>query len=158
MAPQYPLEALRKLRDERAEAQSLKLAEQVARCQAAQLVLGQRERARREQEARAAESLKHERDRIARVGASGAELSRVADFERAAQAQAELLRRAEADARAAWARERSEEERLRRELSEREAEAELVRGHEARFHERQAENLHKAAEEAALEQWNARRR
>ena len=83
---------------------------------------------------------------------------RIADFEVAMQAQAALLERAEAEARQLLAQERAQEQKLREQQAEREAQAKLVRNHEAGFHERQAELLQKAEEEAALEQWNARRR
>jgi fused signal recognition particle receptor len=155
---QYPLEALRKLRDERAEAQARRLAEQVARSQCAEAKLRERERVRREQEARTAETVGIERQRLVEGAVSGADLQRVADFEVAARAQAELLRRAENEARQALAGERAEEQKLRQQQVEREAEAKLVRNHEAGFHERQVELVQKAEEEAALEQWNARRR
>lgn len=155
---QYPLEALRKLRDERAEAQARRLAEQVARSRSAEAKLHEHERVRREHEARTAETVDAERRRLVDGGVSGVDLLRVADFEVASRAQAELLRRAEAEARQALASERAEEQKLREQQAEREAEAKLVRNHEAGFHERQAQVAQKAEEEAALEQWNARRR
>jgi hypothetical protein len=155
---QYPLEALRKLRDERAEAQAQSLAEQLARSQAAEAKLRGREQARREHAARTAESVGLERRRLAEGGASGVDLLRVADFEAAARVQAALLERAEAEARQALDQERAAEQKLRQELSAREAEAKLVRNHEHSFHERQADLAQKAEEEAALEQWSARRR
>jgi hypothetical protein len=155
---QYPLESLRKLRDERADAQARRLAEQVARSQSAEAKLHDRERIRREHEARTAETVGAERQRLVDGGVSGVDLLRIADFEVAARAQAELLRRAEAEARQALANERAEEQKLRQQQVDREAEAKLVRNHEAGFHERQAELAQKIEEEAALEQWNARRR
>ena len=155
---QYPLEALRKLRDERAEAIAQELAGQVARSVAAEGRLRQREAARREHAARAAETVRSEQARLAAGGVSGADLLRIADFEVAMQAQAALLERAEAEARQLLAQERAQEQKLREQQAEREAQAKLVRNHEAGFHERQAELLQKAEEEAALEQWNARRR
>jgi hypothetical protein len=155
---EYPLEALRKLRDERAEAQAHDLAAQVALSQAAEAKLRERERARREHAARTADSVRVERERLADGGASGADLLRSADFEAAARLQAELLERAEAEARQTLARERAAEQKLREQLSAREAEAKLVRNHEASFHEQQAALSQKAEEETALEQWNARRR
>jgi hypothetical protein len=154
----YPLEALRKLRDERAEAQAQGLAVQIARSQAAEAKLRERERARREHAQRTAENVRVERQRLVDGGASGADLLRVSEFDKAARAQAELLERAEAEARQALARETVEEEKLRQQLSEREAEAKLVRNHEAGFHEHHADLAQKSDEEAALEQWNARRR
>jgi fused signal recognition particle receptor len=159
MAPQqYPLEALRKLRDERAEALAQELALQVARSLAAENKLRQREAARREHAARAAETVRGEQQRLAAGSVSGADLLRVAEFEVAVQAQAALLQRAEAEARQALAQERAQEQKLRDQQAQREAEAKLVRNHEAGFHEHQAELAQKAEEEAALEQWNARRR
>jgi hypothetical protein len=83
---------------------------------------------------------------------------RIADFEVAARMQAELLERAEAEARQALFQERAVEQKLREEQAQREAEAQLVRNHEANFHEHQAGLAQKAEEEAALEQWNARHR
>ena len=156
--PQYPLEALRKLRDERAEALVQELATQIARSQRAEAKLAERERARREHSERANEAVRAEQARLATEGVSGAELLRVADFEVATKAQAELLLRAEAEARQELAQERAQEQKLRQEQAQREAEAKLVRNHEASFHERQAEAVQKAEEEAALEQWNGRRR
>jgi hypothetical protein len=156
--PSYPLEALRKLRDERAEEQALGLAQQIARSQRAEAKLAERERARREHGERANEAVRAEQARLATQGVSGAELWRVADFEVAVRAQAELLLRAEAEARQELAQERAQEQKLRQEQSLREAEAKLVRNHEASFHERQAEAAQKAEEDAALEQWNGRRR
>ena len=155
---QYPLEALRKLRDERAEAQAQSLAEQLARSQTAEAKLRAREQARREHAARTAESVDLERQRLAEGGASGVDLLRVADFEAAARVQGALLERAEAEARQALDQERAAEQKLRQELSAREAEAKLVRNHETSFHEHQADLAQKAEEEAALEQWSARRR
>jgi hypothetical protein len=154
----YPLEALRKLRDERAEAHAQGLAAQIARSQAAEAKLRERERVRREHAERTAESVRIERQRLVDGGASGADLLRVSEFDKAARAQAELLERAEGEARQALARETVEEEKLRQQLSEREAEAKLVRNHEAGFHEYHADLVQKSDEEAALEQWNARRR
>lgn len=156
--PQYPLEALRKLRDERAEALAQELAQQVARSQSAETKLRQREVARREHAERAAETMRTEQRRLAAGGVSGADLCRVADFEVAVRAQAALLQRAETEARQALAQERAQEQKLRDQQAQREAEAKLVRNHEAGFHEHHAELTQKAEEEAALEQWNARRR
>jgi len=158
MARPYPLETLRKLRDERAEAHAQGLAAQIARSQAALAKLGERERARRLHAERIAEQLRAERARLTDGGASGADLLRLAEFAKAARAQAELLERAEAEARQALATERADEEKLRQQLAEREAEARLVRNHEAGFREHQADLAQKADEEAALEQWNARPR
>jgi hypothetical protein len=156
--PEYPLEALRKLRDERASAQAHDLAAQITRSQAAEAKLRERERARREHTERTKESVRLEQERLSAGAARGADLLRVADFEAAAQVQAKLLERAESDARAELAKERAEEQKLREQLSQREAEAKLVRNHEAGFHERHQDLAQKAEEEAALEQWNARRR
>jgi hypothetical protein len=153
----YPLEALRKLRDERAEALVQDLARQVARTQGAAATLAERERARREHAARTAETVRSEGQRLAEGGVNGADLLRVADFEQAARVQAGLLEGAEAEARQNLAQERAAEQKLRDEQAAREAEAKLVRNHEASFHERQADLLQKTEEEAALEQWNARR-
>lgn len=157
MAGRYPLEALRKLRDERAEAQAHELAAQVARVRGAELRLNELEAARREHAERTAETLRHERARLTGGGTSGLDLLRVTEFETAAQAQAAALQRAEAEARQAFALQRAEEQKLREALAAREAEAKLVRNHEATFHEHNAQQQQKAEEEAALEQWNARR-
>ena len=154
----YPLEALRKVRDERAEALAQELAAQVARSQLAEAKVRQREAARREHAERAAEAVRSEQERLATGGVSGADLRRIADFEVATQAQAGLLQRAEAEARQVLVQERAAEQKLRDEQSQREAEAKLVRNHEAGFHEHQVNLAQKAEEEAALEQWNARRR
>jgi hypothetical protein len=156
--PQYPLEALRKLRDERADALAQELAGQVARSLAAEGKLRQREAARREHAERATDAVRREQQRLAAGGASGADLLRVADFEVAVRAQAALLERAEAEARQVLAQERAQEQKLRDQQAEREAEAKLVRNHEAGFHELQASWAQKAEEEASLEQWNARHR
>ncbi len=155
---QYPLEALRKLRDERAEAQAQELAQQIARAESAERKLRERERVRREHAEHTAESVRTEQRRLAAGGASGAELLRVAEFVAAARVQAELLERAEAEARQTLAQERALEQKLREQQATREAEAKLVRNHEANFHERQADQAQKSEEEAALEQWNARHR
>jgi len=155
---QYPLEALRKLRDERAEAQAQALAQQVARSSAAQAVLDERERVRREHARVTAETLRAERERLAQGGASGADLLRVSEFETAARTQAAGLEHAESEARRLLAQQRVEEQKLREELGRREAEAKLARNHEANFHARNASAALHAEEEAALEQWNARRR
>jgi hypothetical protein len=155
---QYPLEALRKVRDERAEAQARTLARQMARTSAAQAAVSERERQRREHARRTLETLETERARLAAGSASGADLSRVADFEAGARAQAGLLERCEAEARELLAKERGEEEKLREELSRREAEAKLTRNHEATFHEHNENAALRSEEEAALEQWNARHR
>lgn len=154
----YPLEALRKLRDERAEAELEALARQVARSVSAEAKLHERERARREHAARTAENVSAEQRRLAAGGVSGAELQRVADFAAATRVQAALLERAENEARQALANERALERKLREEQAQREAEAKLVRNHEVHFHEHAAELVEKADEEAALEQWNARHR
>jgi hypothetical protein len=68
------------------------------------------------------------------------------------------LARAEGEAAESLARERAEEQRLRQELAKAEAEAQLLRNHEASFHEQAAQAQQRSEEEAALEQWNARRR
>jgi hypothetical protein len=156
--PSYPLEALRKLRDDRAEALAQELAAQVARSQVAEAKLRQREAARREHAERAAEVVRSEQERLASGGLSGADLRRIADFEVATKVQAGLLQRAEAEARQDLGQERAAEQKLRAQQAEREAEAKLVRNHEAGFHEHQGNLAQKAEEEAALEQWNARRR
>jgi hypothetical protein len=155
---QYPLEALRKLRDERAEAQAQTLAKQIARSGAAQAALNERERQRREHARRTLEALRAERERLAAGAVSGADLLRSADFEAGARAQAQLLERAETEARETLAKERAEEQRLRDELSRREAEAKLTRNHQATFHQQHEDAALRAEEEAALEQWNARHR
>src|SRR6188768_574643 len=109
----YPLETLRKLRDEKAEALLQALAKQVARTQSAEGTLAERERVRREHAARTAEAVQAEQQRLAAGGASGVDLLRVADFELAARVQAGLLERAEADARQVLAQERAAEQKLR---------------------------------------------
>ncbi|HXK16201.1 MAG TPA: hypothetical protein VNG33_00255, partial [Polyangiaceae bacterium] len=129
-----------------------------ARAQLAEAKLRERERARRLHAERTSDSVRVERARLADGGASGADLLRVAEFEKAARVQAELLERAEAEARQALLTERAEEEKFRQRLAEREAEAKLVRNHEAGFHDHLADLAQKSDEEAALEQWNARRR
>jgi hypothetical protein len=154
---QYPLEALRKLRDERAEAQALALAHQVARSSVAQTALAERERARREHAHSTAETLRAEGERLAQGGVSGADLLRAAEFEACARAQAGALESAEREARQRLGQQRAEEQKLREELGRREAEAQLARHHESDFHERNASTALRAEEEAALEQWNARR-
>jgi fused signal recognition particle receptor len=156
--PSYPLEALRKLRDERADALAQELAGQVARSLAAEGKLRQREAARREHAERATDAVRSEQQRLAAGGVSGADLLRVADFEVAVRAQAALLERAEAEARQALAQERAQERKLRDQQAEREAEAKLVRNHEAGFHQLHENLAQKAEEEASLEQWNARHR
>lgn len=158
--PQYPLEGLRKLRDERAEAELQALAQQVARAASAEAKLRERERerVRREHAARTAESVSAEQRRLAAGGVSGAELQRVADFAAASRVQAELLERAESEARQALLNERALERKLREEQAQREAEAKLVRNHEVEFHEQAAKLAQKAEEDAALEQWSARHR
>jgi hypothetical protein len=153
----YPLEALRKLRDERAEAQTSTLALQIARSEAAQARVAEAERARRQHETATAAALRSERERLASGGASGADLLRLAEFESGTRAQAAVLARVEAGARKLLASEREAEAQLRAELARLEAEAKVVRNHEASFHDRGAELAQKAEEEAALEQWNARR-
>jgi hypothetical protein len=155
--PLYPLEALRKLRDDRAEAQAQSLAAQIACSGRAEAALREREHARREQEARTAETLRAEHERLARAGGSGSDLLRLAEFEAGARVQSAALAQSEAAARQRLAEERLQEQKLREELSRLEAEAQLVRNHETSFHERHAELQEKADEEAALEQWSARR-
>lgn len=155
--PEYPLEALRKLRDERVQAQAQALAAQLVRSEDAEQRLRLRERARRELAERAAAGLLDERARLDAGAASGADLSRLNEFDAAMRAQAALLERAEAEARQALAECRAQEQALRQKLSDLEAEAEVVRQHEAGFRQRQADAAQKAEEEAALEQWNARR-
>lgn len=151
----YPLEALRKLRDEKAEALAQGLGRQIARTQQAQAALAEREAQRRDHAARAHETVRAEQQRLQAGAVSGVDLRRVADFQAATRAQAEVLERAESAARQALAREQTAEQNLRVEQAAREAEAKLVRNHEQSFHERQAELAQKAEEEAALEQWNA---
>ncbi len=153
----YPLEALRKLRDERAELQARALAAQVARAEAAQAQVVEAERARREHDARARAELAAERERVGLGVASGADLRRITEFEAAMRAQASLLERAELQLREKLEVERAAERRERAELARVEAEAKLVQTHEAKFRAHQAELTLKAEEEAALEQWNARR-
>jgi hypothetical protein len=155
---EYPLEALRKLRDERAEAQAQALAKQLTRVAASETVLRDRERLRREQEAETAETLSAERARLASGAASGADLGRVAEFEKGARARIAVLAQGEAEAREQLAKERAAEHELRAELSRLEAEAKLTRNHEAEFHQRHENAALHAEEEAALEQWNARHR
>src|SRR3954462_12823251 len=94
----YPLEALRKLRDERAEAELQELARQVARTVSAEAKLRERELGRREHAARTAQNLSAEQRRLSAGGASGAELQRVADFTAGARVQAARLEHAEAEA------------------------------------------------------------
>jgi hypothetical protein len=155
---QYPLEALRKLRDERAEAQAHALAKQVVRSAAAQALVLERERLRREHALSTAATLRVERERLVAGQVSGADLERASDFEAAARAQARALAGSETEARELLAQERAEEQKLREELGRREAEAKLARNHEANFHEQCASATLRAEEEASLEQWNARRR
>lgn len=154
----YPLEALRKLRDERAEAQAHELAAQIARSRQAESALSERQRARQAHAQRTAEILRLERERLAAGQGSGADLLRVTEFEAGARARARLLESSEHEARQALSRELAAERKLREELARREADAELVRNHEADFHQRAASAAQRAEEEAGLEQWNARRR
>jgi hypothetical protein len=156
--PQYPLEALRKLRDDQADAQARALADQVARCASAERLLEQRVAARRAHAQQIEASLAEERTRLLAGSVSGAELLRAAEFETAARTQAELFERAEAEAHQVLRQERAKEQELREALARREADAQLVRNHESSFHERAIERAARAEEETALEQWNARRR
>jgi hypothetical protein len=153
----YPLEALRQLRDDRVERQAQRLAAQVARSVAAAAQLSQREQARRDHERATESALRAERERLTEGGMSGADLRRLTEFEDASRVQARLLLDGEVEARQALSNERAEEQKLREQLANLEAEARLVRNHEASFHERNAELREKADEEAALEQWSARR-
>ena len=153
----YPLEVLRQLRDDRAEEHARDLAQQISRSGAAEARLRDRESARRQHAERTAEAMRLEREQLARGGASGHDLQRLVDFELAARAQAALLESAEGEARAVLSRERAEEQKRREQLAAREAEAKLVRNHEFSFHEQQLDLQQKAEEEAALEQWSARR-
>jgi hypothetical protein len=155
---QYPLEALRRLRDERAEAQARGLAEQLARSAAAEAVLNERERVRREHALSTDQTVRAERARLAAGQVSGADLLRATEFESAARARAQELERSELEAGQRLAQERAQEKKLRAELGRLEAEAQLARNHEASFHEQHATAALRAEEEAALEQWNARRR
>jgi hypothetical protein len=157
VGPRYPLETLRKLRDERADAQARALAAQIARSEAAEAALHERQAARREHAERTAAALRSEQERWAAGSISGAEVRRLADFTDAAGLHGKALERAEADARATLNQERAREQQLREELAAREAEAELVRRHEAGFYQQHAERREKAEEEAAQEQWGARR-
>src|SRR5690349_3336570 len=131
--PQYPLETLRKLRDERADAQATRLAAQIARADAAQARLSDAERARREHEARTRAVLTTERERLGSGAASGADLQRLTEFEQAMRAQERGLEQLERELRDKLSAEREAERRERSELSRLEAEAKLVQGHEARF-------------------------
>jgi hypothetical protein len=159
MAPSpYPLRALRELRDDEADAQAHALAEQLVRVGAAERLLEQRVAARRGHAERTRDSLAEERSRLLARGSSGAELRRAVEFETAARVQAELLQRAEAEAQQQLERERATAQELREALGRREADAQLVRNHESNFHAQAAERAARAEEEAALEQWNARRR
>jgi hypothetical protein len=153
----YPLEALRKLRSDRAEAQARSLAAQIARSANANARLREREGERREHEVRTAEAVHEERQRLGVSKVSGADLLRLVEFEDAARAQASALVRAEASARQLLAEERAREGELREELGRLEALAALVRDHEASFHDQHAAREQRADEEAALEQWSARR-
>lgn len=155
--PQYPLQALRQLRDERADAQAARLARQIARAEAAQAKVAEAERARREHDLRARATLAAERQRLASGRAAGADWLRLTEFEVALRAQAALFERAELALRETLQMERDAERRERAELSRLAAEATLVQAHEAEFHEQHAALTLKAEEEAALEQWNARR-
>lgn len=156
VGPRYPLEALRQLRDERAEALTHALAAQIARSQAAEAKLLEQEAVRKEHAARTAEAEREELERLG-AGVSGVDWQRLAEFSAAARLQAAGLQRLEAQARAALAEEHAKELRIRDELAAREAEAELVRRHEAGFYAHHAERQEKAEEDAALEQWGARR-
>ena len=155
---QYPLEALRKLRDERAEARAQALARQIATSALAEGAVLERERLRREHAQRTAQTVQAERELLAAGQVSGADLLRSTEFESAARAQAHALARAEEEARSVLAKERAEEQKLREELARLEAEAKLTRNHEATFHEQNANAAQRAEEETALEQWNARHR
>ncbi len=151
----YPLQALRELRERRAEASAEALARQVARSATFAAALGEHERVRREHAERLTLVLEQERQRLAAGPVSGAELRRASDFEQAERAALAVTVAVEAQARAALAREQAEEQRLRAELGRAEAEAKLVRDHEASFYEKQVDAALRAEEEAALERWNA---
>jgi len=153
----YPLESLLKLRDDRVQAHAQSLATQLARGQAAETTLRGREQARREHARAVAEIVALERERLARGELSGADLLRSAEFQRGARVQAEILQRTEQEARAALASEREKERLLREQLARSEADAKLVKNHAGDFREKQADQALRSEEEAALEQWNARR-
>lgn len=154
----YPLEALRKLRDERARAATEQLARQVARSAAAAAAYRERVRLGREHAERTAEALSQEQRRLAQAPLEGADWQRAAEFAAAERARGEALKAAAEAARAALEREQAEEERLRAELGRLEAEAKLAQNHEQSFHERGAQAALQVEEETALEQWTARHR
>ncbi len=154
---QYPLESLRKLRDERAQALTRDLASQMGRCQAGEANLRLCERACRAHASALVEAEALERGRLLRGELSGADLLRSAEFAVAAGIQRRQLDLELVQARSALAHERSREAELRAQVARGEADAKLVRQHEAGFHEREAEQALRSEEEAALEQWSARR-
>jgi hypothetical protein len=156
--PGYPLNALRELRDERAQAEQQRLAQQVARTQQAIDQLKAREGARLEHAARIAGELDSENDRLWHAPVSGVDLARLAEFRAAASAQAQLLEQAEARARQGLEEQRGEEQKVRAELARVEAEAKLVHEHEASFVARVEAAAARAEEEEMQDQWNARRR
>jgi hypothetical protein len=157
MTRQYPLEALRKLRDEQAKLHARNLAAQLTRCRAAEAVLQAKEQACAEHARQLSRTKAEERERLTRGELSGSDLLRATEFELACHAQAEQLELAVSEARRALAAERERERELRDVLTRSDADAKLVHKHQASFNERHAEQATRAEEEAALEQWNARR-
>jgi hypothetical protein len=154
----YPLDALRRLRDQRTEEQALSLAQQLARSRSAEQVARERSAACRSHAAGVDACHEHERTELERGLLSGADLLRNVEFSVAAAAQAAQLRAAEAKAHSALEDERKRQAQAQRELARREADAKLVHQHARAFATAEAETAERADEEAALEQWNARQR
>ncbi len=158
MRRRYPFEALRGVRQAAVDQRSVALGSQ---SQKTELAAGNRLRARqaREAEERRSRSVAElERERLEQGVATAADLSRAEDFARGAAQRIAVRSAAEKDARDRELREQAEERRARVALARADAESQALERHRDRWEWEAQRSFDRAAEDEALDHWNARAR
>jgi hypothetical protein len=155
--PKYPLEALARLREQKAEDEARKLAEATRDAQAAERAREVAERRRRENEETLAQVRAAEREALARGELSAADLARAAAWASRAEGEGRFLA---SSLQGALAREQEARrgERAAKEQTElARANARVLAEDRARFGEGQQKQAEARDEEASFEAWRPKR-
>jgi hypothetical protein len=155
--PKYPLEPLAELREKKAEAAALELAEAVRKREAAARTLRAAE-LRREAHAQAVAALrKSEHGALGRGELRARDLARVDAWGIRVAAERQSLVAAVDHARASEETARGQERDAQGKVAARRADAQVVAGHRARWNDDARRQLEAREEEASSEAWRPKR-
>jgi hypothetical protein len=153
----YPFEALRWLRHQRVDDEAAEVSASVARTAQARTVEVHAEGTRLRSEQRIAELSRAELARLDEGAVRAGDLAQVGDWRKGAESELRAQLQAELRAREALALEVAAEAQARVDLGAASSEAKLIDSHQLDWRAERAAVQERVEEEAALEQWTARR-